>query len=101
MSILPKYTCPNIDRVIDSIKEASKIAYKGTLRHGRDTDEYEMFDNIRDVLYDLEDIMKELRSDNSTLRAIAREYVDKCKALEKKNLILELDIEQYKQTIKL
>lgn len=67
-----KHTCPEIDRVIKSIREAIKIAGEGR-KHTEDRDTDDMFKEIEFVLDGLEYKMEDLRSSNDALRTWGHE----------------------------
>ncbi len=90
-------TCPDIDRVIDAIKESQKsisaiIGHIGELQSfdGYTTRQEWLLETMADEsstidneLWRLEDELEELRSANSALRDWGEELVSECEELEK------------------
>jgi chromosome segregation ATPase len=90
-------TCPDIDKVVDAIKESQK-SISAILNHIGELQSFDEYttrqeilqDNIADEasnidngLWRLEDELEELRSANSALRDWGEELASECEELEK------------------
>lgn len=84
-----KHTCPDIDSVISSIKEAYKAAEDGKSEAEYRSSIWYNFDTIIDNLYRLDDKLEELRTSNDALRSWGSDQEDKVHELE--NQVYELE----------
>lgn len=80
---MPDYTCPDIDKVIDNIKEARTLADKWAREtldsEANYTDEFKELINITDeVLWPLPSDLDNLRNTNEELRAAVKEMGSLC-----------------------
>jgi len=80
---LPKHTCPMIDKVIKQINEAYK--YADDHKFTSESDVYDILKQLEYIaseLYDLEDVMEDIRSANDQLRTAAEHYRGKYEEAE-------------------
>lgn len=68
MSAPVKNTCPDIDAVIEHIRNAEKAARQGYESNERDSDDEKLFWEILSELKGLDREMDKLRADNAALR---------------------------------
>lgn len=88
--IIPKVTCPAINRVIKHLGNAENLIQKA-IRRSLDSDELkEVLEEVDYELSGLTGEMQDLRSDNAQLRDCAEYYQHRCAELE--SLLSELNI---------
>lgn len=85
-------TCPDIDRIISHIRNASKIAAAGLKQSERGSDDYHNYNEIENDLWNLEGMLEQLRRDNSELRTWGTECEAKIRELE--DQVYELEISE-------
>lgn len=96
MSAPIRYTCPDIDKVIEHIGDA--LIYISEARDDVDgcnvlSEVFGKLDNAVDKLVDLEDEMEKLRKANDTLRSWGEEQEAQCEEYETEIATLKEEIE--------
>jgi len=99
-----KHTCPNIDKLIKGINQALKLCRDGESGYGEPKD---IFSEIHDELWGMDDVLEELRQSNSSLREWGEKLENENKNMEQEvgNLfdtceLQKEEITDLKQTIK-
>lgn len=83
MSAPVRHTCPDIDKVIDGIKQAMNDASNGKVITEKNSDEWLHFDGIIDSLYGLEYVLEDLRKSNDSLRGWGHDLEKEISSLER------------------
>jgi predicted nuclease with TOPRIM domain len=91
-----KHTCPDIDKVIASIKSAMKLANDKRNELEKDDPMDDTLWGIYHELDGLERSLEDLRSDNAALRDWGHKLQDEVDKLEGKVYDLEQEIEEVK-----